>query len=69
MTRELRTVGVIDAHLVDSLAAATSFDTLEDLVRWPLGMIADVVIQDEFTHDVIVRITSHACAHLVFDTT
>jgi hypothetical protein len=60
---------VIDAHLVDSLGAATSFVTLEDLVRWPLGMISGVVIQDEYTHDVIVRITSHASAHLVFDTT
>jgi hypothetical protein len=64
---------VIDAHLVDSLGAATSFVTLEDLVRWPLGMISGVVIQDEYTHDVIVRITSPRYrgydTHLVFDTT
>jgi len=69
VTRDLRTVGVIDAHLVGSVIAATSFDTLEELVRWPLGMIQDVVIQDEYTHDVIVRIASHVSAHLVFDTT
>ena len=69
MTRDLRLVGVIDARLVGTLGATTSFETLADLVRWPLGMIADVVIQDEYTHDVIVRISSHASVHLVFDTT
>lgn len=69
MARDLRTVGVIDARVVNAASAATSFDTLEDVVRWPLGMIAGVVIQDEYTHDVIVRITSHDHAHLVFDTT
>jgi hypothetical protein len=69
VTRDLRTVGVIDARLVGTLTAATSFDTLEAVVRWPLGMISDVVIQDEYTHDVIVRISSHASAHIVFDTT
>jgi hypothetical protein len=69
VTRDLRTVGVIDAHLVGTLTAATSFDTLEDLVRWPLGMILDVVVQDEYTHDVIVRVTSHPSAYVVFDTT
>ena len=69
MTRDLRTVGVIDAHLLGTLTAATSFDTLEDLVRWPLGLIAEVVVQDEYTHDVIVGITSQPSVHLVFDTT
>jgi hypothetical protein len=60
---------VIDAHLVGTLTPATSFDTLEAVVRWPLGMIVDVVIQDEYTHDVIVRISSQPSTHLVFDTT
>jgi prephenate dehydrogenase len=68
VTRDLRLVGVIDAEVVGILTPATSFDTLEEVVRWPLGMIADVVIQDEYTHDVIVRISSQT-VHLVFDTT
>ena len=69
MSRDLRLVGVIDAHLVAQVDAAAAFDTLEDVVRWPSGMIAEVVVQDEYTHDVIVRVASHGEAHLVFDTT
>lgn len=61
---------MIDAHLVGALGAATGFATLEDVVRWPLGMIVDVVIQDEYTHDVIVSTPlQNARAYLVFDTT
>jgi len=46
--------------------------TLEDVVRWglqqnPLQMIRDVVIQDEYTHDVVLQ---HPSGHwLVYDTT
>lgn len=69
MTRDLRAVGVIDPVVGATASAAARFDTLEDLVRWPLGMICEVVIQDEYTHDVIVRIASHVGVHLVFDTT
>ncbi len=69
MTRDLRAVGVIDPVVGATASAAAHFASLEDLVRWPLGMILEVVIQDEYTHDVIVRIASHAGVHLVFDTT
>ena len=45
--------------------------TLEQVVRWafsrsPPSEVADVVVQDEFTHDVVIP--WHG-VHLVFDTT
>ena len=45
--------------------------TLEDVLVWGRahgGEIIDVVVQDEFTHDVIVR-TADPRRFLVFDTT
>lgn len=53
-------------------APATRLDTLEDVLRfgflqWPAWQIADVIVQDEFTHDVIVD--GPAPSFLVFDTT
>jgi short subunit fatty acids transporter len=55
----------------EALAVARTHRTLEDVVRWGLGlappvMIADVVVQDEYTHDVVVPV---AAAYLVYDTT
>jgi hypothetical protein len=44
----------------------TPFRTLEDVVRWRGGEIVDVVVQDEYTHDVIV-VTG--AGFVVFDTT
>jgi hypothetical protein len=46
--------------------------TLEDVVRWGLScappiLIADVVVQDEYTHDVVIRHPSGLW--LVYDTT
>ena len=44
-------------------------DTLEEVLAWCRAVAAnvvDVIVQDEFTHDVIV---SHAPAFIVFDTT
>ena len=46
--------------------------TLSDVVAWvaSLGkqdMLSDIVTQDEFTHDVIIRFTEHA--YLVCDVT
>jgi len=46
--------------------------TLQDVVRWafsqtPPSDVADVVVQDEFTHDVVVPWREGL--HLVFDTT
>lgn len=46
--------------------------TLEDVVRWgllqnPMQIVRDVVIQDEYTHDVILQ---HPSGHwLVYDVT
>ena len=56
----------------DILAQVESFRTLEDALSWamarkPPGEIVDVVKQDEFTLDVIFRLTPET--FLVFDTT
>jgi hypothetical protein len=56
----------------DILGEVESFRTLEEALEWalarrPSGEIADVVKQDEYTLDVIVRLT--ADTFLVFDTT
>ena len=47
-------------------------ETLEEVVRWGLAqavprMILDVVVQDEFGHDVVME--WEGGLHLVFDTT
>jgi hypothetical protein len=46
--------------------------TLEDVVRWGLSqapprMVARVVVQDEYTHDVVLPYTDGV--YLVYDTT
>jgi len=51
--------------VVASLGSAALLVGLEDLVRWG-GDIVEVVVQDEFTHDVVVRADG---GFLVFDTT
>jgi len=53
-------------------ALIASQRTLEDVVRWGLALvpprlIADVVVQDEYTHDVVMQYTD--AAYLVYDTT
>jgi hypothetical protein len=40
--------------------------TLEDVIRQPGFTLLDVIVQDEYTHDVIV---AAGAAYLVFDTT
>jgi predicted ATPase len=52
--------------------ALESFSMLEELVRWgfasqPARPVLDVVVQDEFTHDVVLPWDD--TLHLVFDTT
>ena len=64
MSRELRVVGAVAAELVARVASAVELDTLEEVLRWG-GDVADVVVQDEYTHDVVLR----SPAFLVFDTT
>ena len=53
--------------LIDDVSLVTfrSFKTLQDVVAAGLEVV-DVVIQDEFTHDVLVRWNE---LYLVFDTT
>ncbi|HWP42561.1 MAG TPA: hypothetical protein VNO14_04955 [Blastocatellia bacterium] len=56
----------------DLLKEVESFRTLEDAVEWalarrPSGQIADVVKQDEYTLDVVIRLAPDT--FLVLDTT
>ena len=59
-------------HADELLAEASQLKTLEQVFRWairrePPLKPADVVIQDEFTHDVIFRAADGSA--LVFDAT
>ena len=49
-----------------SYNARVTHATLEDVVRDPALALVDVIVQDEFTHDVIVKAKD---GFLVFDTT
>jgi hypothetical protein len=73
MVRALRVVGDrLGSEVVARAELATRFATLEDVLRGgfaqrPPWDLLDVIVQDEFTHDVIVR--GPDTAFLVFDTT
>lgn len=56
----------IDDRLADARAELERLATLGDVVRWSRA-IAAVIVQDEFTHDVVVP--WRPGAWLVFDTT
>lgn len=62
----MRIVGAIGCELAGRLALVEKFSTLEDVVRWS-SEVVDVVVQDEYTHDVIVR--GPGQAFVVFDST
>lgn len=64
--RSLRVVGAVAPAAVAHHEAATRLETLEDVLRWG-GHVLEVIVQDEYTHDVIVQ--GHADGFLVFDTT
>lgn len=70
---ELRIVGDgLGPDMPARVAGATRLGTLEDVLRvgfaqHPPWELVDVIVQDEYTHDVIVR--GPAPAFLVFDTT
>ena len=58
--------------LTTILDEARKFHSLQEALRWasakePPFAIASVVAQDEFTHDVVFRVTEEI--FLVFDTT
>jgi hypothetical protein len=63
----------VGAEVLASIAAVVSSQqTLEDVVRWglsqrPARLIEGVVVQDEYTHDVVLRWS--AGVYLVYDTT
>jgi hypothetical protein len=68
----LRVVGTLPAEIAARLAIAPKFVTLAELLTWGLAQsppceIVEVVVQDEFTHDIVVR--GPAPAYLCFDTT
>ena len=73
MVRELRIVSAgLAPELVERAQAATRLVTLGDALRFgfaqrPPWELVEVIVQDEFTHDVIVA--GPAPAFLVFDTT
>lgn len=63
-------LGEHERRAIEALVSAQS--TLEDVVRWGLALsppriVSDVVVQDEYTHDVVVAHPSGV--YLVYDTT
>ncbi len=73
MTPPIETRAALDDATRDELAAVVGrHQTLEQVVRWtialpPPGALVEVIVQDEFTHDVVVA--WRASLHLVYDTT
>jgi hypothetical protein len=73
MARTLRIVSAgVDPDAIARAEQATRLGTLEELIRFgfvqsPPWELVDVIVQDEFTHDVVVD--GPAPAFLVFDTT
>ena len=66
----LRAVG--SARPPDGVSAVVELDTLEEILGWchaqrPPCDVLEVIVQDELTHDVIVR--GPAAVFLCFDTT
>ncbi len=65
--------GHVDAAALSSIETLVAAQkTLEDVVRWGLAkrppcMIELVVVQDEYTHDVVLRWADSV--YLVYDTT
>lgn len=63
----IRSIGDVDAA---RFASAERLATLEEVLAWchaQAAAVVEVVVQDEFTHDVIVRTAE--LPFLVFDTT
>jgi hypothetical protein len=73
MTRVLRVVSAgLAPDVLARAAPAAALITLDEALRFgfaqrPSWELADVVVQDEYTHDVILE--GPAPAYLVFDTT
>jgi hypothetical protein len=63
----LRQVGAVSDADRERLAFAGRLATLEDVLRAGLDVV-DVIVQDEYTHDVVTR-RPGAAAYVCFDTT
>ncbi len=61
-------VGDVPPAHAAALASATRLATLEDVLRWG-GDVIEVIVQDEYTHDVVARAPGAVANFLVFDTT
>ncbi|WP_428267620.1 hypothetical protein [Haliangium sp.] len=64
--------GLSEARRAELERAVARHDTLAEVIRWgvaqkPPCVVVDVVVQDEFTHDVILPYRDGL--HLVYDTT
>jgi len=64
----VRVVGNVSQAEAEAAAvvSATQLQTLEEVLRWGADVL-DIVVQDEFTHDVVTR--KGGLVFLVFDTT
>jgi hypothetical protein len=63
--RALRVVGDPGSEVLAGIAHATRLDTLEEVLRAGFHVL-EVVVQDEYTHDVVTRVRDMI---VVFDTT
>lgn len=64
--------GLPEARVAEIRAIVKAQPTLQEVVRWglaqdPQRIIVDVILQDEFTHDVVLPYDGQV--HLVYDTT
>ncbi len=60
----------VETQLESVRSAVGAFHLLEEVVRWAFSLrrdVAEVVVQDEFTHDVVLPWVEPV--YLVFDTT
>jgi len=64
-TRSLRTCGEVSPQRAAPLAWVAQLETLEDVLRRGLSIV-DVVVQDEYTHDIVTRFGE---VYVVFDST
>lgn len=64
----IRVVGDVASEVVAPLGWLARLGTLEDVVHRDLAIVG-VIVQDEFTHDVITRPGAAGAVHVVFDTT
>ena len=72
MPRLANHANITEAQAMALVGHVRSLATLEEVVRWGLAlpesrMILEVVVQDEFTHDVVMEWRDGL--YLIFDTT